>query len=57
MNKSRSGGGARKIGRDKKHCQRYRLEGREAINRRRKVKKHLNSHPNDVQNAGVLKRL
>lgn len=37
--KSRSGGGARKIGRDKVKCARYRTEGRREKNKARRIAK------------------
>ena len=37
----RKGGGAKKYGRHKAHCQRYRLEGRREKNKIKKQKKHL----------------
>jgi hypothetical protein len=36
MQGQRKGGGSRKIGRNKKKCERYRLEGRREKNKRRK---------------------
>ena len=39
--KQNKGGGARKYGRHKAHCQRYRLENRLEKNKIRKQKKHL----------------
>lgn len=39
---SAKGGGAKKIGRHKAHCQRYRLLGKREKNKERKQTKHLN---------------
>ena len=36
-----SGGGARKYGRHKLHCQKYKTEGRREKNKARKQRKHL----------------
>ena len=37
----KKGGGAKKIGRHKAHCQRYKLENRREKNKIKKMKKHL----------------
>ncbi len=55
--KAKGGKKNRKFGNNKKFCTRYLAENRELTNRKRKVKKHLSRHPDDAQNAGVLKRL
>ena len=44
----KGGRGNRKIGRMKDKCARYRNEQRREKNKVRKIKKHLKSHPNDV---------
>ncbi len=44
--KSRKG---RKVGRNVKKCERYRLQGRRERNQLRKVSRHLRGHPNDGQ--------
>lgn len=35
------GGGAKKIGRHKTHCAKYKAEGRREKNKAKKIKKHL----------------
>jgi len=39
----------RKHGRNKKVCQRYRLENRKAKNKEIRRERHLKKHPNDTQ--------
>jgi len=55
--KSKSGGGSTKVGRDKKKCERYKNMGRREINKMRKIKNHLKNYPNDKVAQGVLKCL
>ena len=47
IQKSRSGGGARKVGRDKKKGERYKLQGKREKNKIKKILHHLKNHPDD----------
>ena len=41
----------RKHRRNKAYCERYKIEGREAINKMIKAERHSAAHPNDKQKA------
>ncbi len=47
-------GGARKIGRNKVSCARYRAEGRRLKNKKLKAIRHSKRHPNDVSWSPTL---
>lgn len=47
--KAKGGKKNRKHGRNKKSCERYRLEGRAGKNKTRRLKRHAKRHPNDSQ--------
>lgn len=47
--KAKSGKKNRKWGRNKAFCERYRREGRQELNRIRRIKRHLRKYPNDLQ--------
>lgn len=55
--KSKSGGGAKKIGRDKKKCERYSSYGKRQRNKIKKITRHLKNHPNDVLTKTALEKL
>jgi len=50
-------GSAKKQGRDKERCSRYRSQGRRLKNKIRKLMKHLKNCPCDVQAEKALERL
>jgi len=54
---SRSSGGNRKKDRNRDWCERYRKEGRREKNKLRKMKHHLNKHPNDKQSQDYANKL
>ena len=55
--KSTSGGGAQKIGKSKKKCERYKNQGKREKNKVRKVLRHLKNHPEDQCAHDAVKRL
>lgn len=56
---SKKGGKGRKFGRNLKSpsMKAYHAEGREAKNRKRRVRRHVKAHPNDAAAAKVLAAL
>ncbi len=54
---AKKGGKNRKYGRNKRFCDRYKIEGRETKNRARKMSRHLKKYPDDKQAEGLLKKL
>ena len=46
--KNNKGGGAKKYGRNRAKCQRYRTRGIREKNKTRRRLKHLKRHPNDT---------
>lgn len=57
MAKGKSSGGARKIGRSKKKCERYRAAGRREKNKLARLEKRLRKHPNDTACAKRIQEL
>ncbi len=55
MSAQKQGKGSRKHGRNKKKCEVYRLYGIRTVNKRKKLRRHLKSFPNDPQAATALK--
>ena len=51
--RAKSGKKNRKVGRNKDSCKRYSVEGREARNRKRRIRRTLKSQPD---NAALVKR-
>lgn len=52
-----AGGGERKIGGNKKGCEYYQKSGRQEINKKRRMLRHLRNHPNDQSTASRAKAL
>lgn len=55
MSGGKSGGGAKKIGRNKKWCEAYILRRQRDKNKERKLKRHLKRHPSDLLAARARK--
>lgn len=55
--KAKGGKKGRKIGRNAKYCERYRIEGREIKNKRRRLRRHLKRYPDDAQAMRALEAL
>ncbi len=55
--KKKSGGGAKKIGRNIAFCKKYELEGRKAKNKRKRLSRHVRRQPNDLRAQRVFKML
>lgn len=55
--KTKSGGGARKYGRNRKWCEAYRSRGQREVNKAAKLERHLKFQPNDRQAKRVLNAL
>lgn len=55
--KKKSGGGAKKIGRNKVFCKKYELEGRRAKNKRKRLSRHVRRQPNDLSAQRLFKML
>ena len=53
MAKAKSGG-SRKTGRNQQFCANYKTVGRREVNKRRKIERHLKSHPSDRQAKRAL---
>ena len=54
--KAKQGKKNRKWGRNENCCARYRAEGRQEKNRRRRILRHLKRYPNDRQALRALDR-
>lgn len=57
MAKKHSGGGSRKIGRNKIKCELYRTRHTRERNKVRKIFKHIKRHPNNLQAKKRLEQL
>jgi hypothetical protein len=52
--KPKGGKKNRKWANNKEYCERYRREGRQEINRERRILRHLKKYPNDKQAEKAL---
>ena len=46
---AKAGGKNKKHGRNNTYCKVYLLQGRREINKKKKLRRHIKNHPNDLQ--------